>query len=232
MKNVWGVVAIACVLGSVFTGCTASPEKACKAWDERRKKLELTSGEDIVKDCTSELTDLKKRDDKAYACAAGCMTYAEQEMDLLMTCPWSCENSGSGDQEESKKRWQYGIASDASGAWAKDKKSKSMSDEECTEAGWVIAQKKLAHGVIDTYARQKHSEDLARDCKKQKKDESAVALYKCMRTAKDKDALFNCNGAASSNVNLIEGCVTKCSAGNEPASPAYMSCFNDCKAGK
>lgn len=232
MKNVWGMVAIAFVFGGIFTGCTPSPEKACKAWDERRKKLELTSGEDIVKDCTSEMTDLKKRDDKAYACAAGCMTYPEQEMELLMTCAWSCENSGSADQTETKQRWQYGMASDASGAWAKDKKSDSMSDEECTEAGWVIAQKKNAHGVIDTTATKKHGEDLARDCKKQKKDKAAVALYKCMRTAKDKNALFDCNGSHDAKVDLIEGCVSKCSAGNEPASPAYMTCFNDCKAGK
>lgn len=173
---------------ALLAGCTPSPEKLCELYGSKRAEFDWPSSPEVVKECTKDLTALKKRDEKAYKCTAGCISGGATDVNALVRCPFSCEG------ESGRKHWDGmpGPGGEASGDWARSK-GDTMTDEECNEAGFAIADKKRDFGILSSSERAAHGKELTKSCKQQKKDKSAVANYKCMRLAKAKDALMNCS---------------------------------------
>ena len=212
---------------ALLAGCTPSPEKLCELYGKKRTEFEWPSSPEVVKECTKDLTAQKERNEKAYKCTALCIDGGAREGTDLVQCPFSCEG------ESGREFWANtpGLGGEASGEWAKNK-GDSMTDEDCNEAGFAIADKKSNFGILNSTERFNQLKELAVACKKQKKDKSAVANYKCLRLAKNKAAMFNCSGAPTSiDTVIIEACVRKCSS-HPSGSLEYQGCFAKCKEGK
>lgn len=178
----------------VASGCAPSPEKACEAYDALRKKEDYPSGKAIQAECEKELTGVKERSAKAYKEVVACITTGS-EVDTVNKCVSSSERLY-GEQKEADvlERWKYGVAHEASGAWAEEKSGK-LELEHCVEGAPVIAHKKLEYGLLKTDTDERnHTKDLLASCKESKADEAYAKQFRCMRRMESQRDLAACLG--------------------------------------
>ncbi len=220
---------------SSIAGCKTgeTPDKMCESYVAQRKKADWPADDAVKKECVADLTGLKERiGDEKFKRVEGCFGETVT-VDQSHVCFDNWARDSKDDHDGAG--WSGGIASDASGAWAEGT-PKKLDTEACNEGAFVIASRKFAFGLFKTPPeKENHARELAKACKEQKSDAAYAAQFACMRRAKKQADLASCVGGVAANPygdpDVIEACVSKCSAqhGRE-ATPAYMDCFNTCKA--
>lgn len=220
---------------TALTGCERSPKATCESYVKLRKD-DWPTGADVEKECVKDLTSLKERSPKAYSCAQKCV---EIKAEHIIDC-FNVECSTSFPEDDTADIWMFGLGSESSGSWA-DEKPKKLTTEDCREGAFAISGMKAKLGVIDKKDRGVHRVELFDACKKAKDDPGYAKSFACLRRVTKKDQILGCTQTSSlaspmpmpggASPNKIEGCVTECTGkhGSEPT-PAYMSCFNACKA--
>ena len=215
------------------SGCERKPEATCEAYIKLRKS-EWPTDKDVQKECEKDLTALKARSPKAYTCAQECV---EMTAEHIIDC-FDVNCTTRFPDDDTADIWMFGLGSESSGSWA-DAKPKTLTTEQCQEGAFAISGMKAKLGVIDKKDRGIHRAELFKACKDGKEDPGYAKSFACLRRVTKKDQILGCAQASSlaspmpggASPNKIEGCVTECTGkhGREPT-PAYMSCFNACKA--
>jgi hypothetical protein len=175
-------------------GCDPAPEEVCDSYMKLRDSDHWSTSDDVEEACKKEMAEIQDKSGGWYQCVSGCVTKAD-DVEGAQTCPMGCASYGKDDgvdEDDVREEFAYGIAAEASGEWAEKKKGK-IDKDDCADAAYAIAKKRVKLGIIEWTDEKDHRKKLKKACKKNREDPTYAKKVRCMRrVAEDEDKFTMC----------------------------------------
>ena len=185
------------VFAGLMLGCGASPADLCKKYDQIRAKDGFTNGADVVKACETELGEYKKTLASSYERLDVCLRNNDTVKAVHECIPSSITGYGKDGTPEAEvhKRWRYGIAAAATGAWAAKDQTGDLTAQMCADGALNITVKKITLNVLDSLEKDSHMAEMKKMCLEALKKPAYAKKFRCMRRVpEDKAKFMQCVG--------------------------------------